>query len=232
MNSIGFVSSAIISTHTNLKLASFSKPKIKIKTIPYSLNSSFRLSKLRVSATKDQNHSESQTSNNVSDDEVTEQHPLDENGGVGGGFDLGWLPAFPHVLIASLSNFTFGYHIGIMNGPIISIARELGFEGNSFIEGLVVSIFIAGAFIGSLSTGSLVDKLGCRLTFQIDTIPLILGAIISANAHSLDEILGGRFLVGLGIGVNAVLVPIYISEVFIDININFVINSYSAIIIG
>lgn len=54
----------------------------------------------------------------------------------------------------------------------------------------------------------------------------------SANAHSLDEILGGRFLVGLGIGVNAVLVPIYISEVFIDININFVINSYSAIIIG
>lgn len=28
------------------------------------------------------------------------------------GFDLGWLPAFPHVLIASMSNFLFGYHIG------------------------------------------------------------------------------------------------------------------------
>lgn len=26
--------------------------------------------------------------------------------------DLGWLPAFPHVLIASSSNFLFGYHIG------------------------------------------------------------------------------------------------------------------------
>ncbi|KAG8375913.1 hypothetical protein BUALT_Bualt09G0008500 [Buddleja alternifolia] len=35
----------------------------------------------------------------------------------------------------------------------------------------------------------------------------------NAQAHSLDEILFGRFLVGLGIGVNAVLVPIYISEV-------------------
>ncbi|XP_050896902.1 probable plastidic glucose transporter 1 [Lathyrus oleraceus] len=91
--------------------------------------------------------------------------------------------------------------------------EELGFQGNSSIEGLVVSIFIAGAFIGSINTGSLVDKLGCRLTFQIDVIPLILGAIISANARSLDEILWGRFLVGLGIGVNVVLVPIYISEV-------------------
>lgn len=30
----------------------------------------------------------------------------------GEGFDLGWLPAFPHVFIASMSNFLFGYHIG------------------------------------------------------------------------------------------------------------------------
>lgn len=111
MNSIDFVSSAIVSTNFNPKLVSFSKPKIKIKiktkTKPYSLNCSLRHSKLRVSATiKDQNP-ESQTPN-VSD-QVTE-HPLDENGGAG--FDLGWLPAFPHVLVASMSNFTFGYHIG------------------------------------------------------------------------------------------------------------------------
>lgn len=66
----------------------------------------------------------------------------------------------------------------VMNGPIVSIARELGFEGDPILEGLVVSIFIAGAFIGSISCGSLVDKLGCRRTLQIDTMPLILGALI------------------------------------------------------
>lgn len=155
-----------------------------------------------------------------------------------------------------------------MNGPIIYIARELGFEGNPILEGLVVSIFIVGAFIGSLSSGAIVDKLGCRRTLQISTLPLIVGAILrllyllcsmlltlyhvflcyilrflilefkysviwyagqtsvrienkyllilyvcSALAISLDEILLGRFLVGVGIGINTVLVPIYISEV-------------------
>lgn len=65
-----------------------------------------------------------------------------------------------------------------MNGPIVAIARELGFDGDSILEGLVVSIFIVGAFIGSLGAGALVDRLGCRRTFQIDTIPLILGAVL------------------------------------------------------
>lgn len=100
-----------------------------------------------------------------------------------------------------------------MNGPVEDIARELGFQGNPFLQGLVVSIFIVGAFFGSLGSSALVDKFGCKRTLQIDTIPLIIGALLSAQADSLDEMLLGRFLVGIGIGVNTVLVPLYISEV-------------------
>jgi hypothetical protein len=111
MNSIDFVSSAIISTHSNPKLVSFSKSKTKIKTKSYSLNYSFHLPKLIISAIKDQNQNPESKIPNV-EDEVT-KHPLDEYGA--GGFDLGWLPAFPHVLVASMSNFTFGYHIGSVN---------------------------------------------------------------------------------------------------------------------
>ncbi|OQU89457.1 hypothetical protein SORBI_3002G193800 [Sorghum bicolor] len=137
----------------------------------------------------------------------------DGGGDGGGGGDLGWLKAFPHVLTASMANFLFGYHIGVMNGPIEDIATELGFQGNPFLQGLVVSIFIVGAFFGSLGSSALVDKFGCKRTLQIVSIPLIIGALLSAQADSLDEMLLGRFLVGIGIGVNTVLVPLYISEV-------------------
>lgn len=46
----------------------------------------------------------------------------------------------------------------------------------------------------------------------------------SAQAHSLDEVTFGRFLVGLGIGVDTVLVPIYISEV--NLRIGLVVFAY------
>ncbi|KAJ9686521.1 hypothetical protein PVL29_015428 [Vitis rotundifolia] len=199
-----YVVPKILSPQSNPKLFAYPLTKSKPKCRRFGFRS--RSKKLEVSAAKEQLpelHAQKPDAKEV----ATEEENGDE------GFDLGWLPAFPHVLIASMSNFLFGYHIGVMNGPIVSVARELGFEGNSILEGLVVSIFIGGAFIGSLSSGLLVDKFGCRRTLQIDTIPLILGALISAQAHSLDEILWGRFLVGLGIGVNTVLVPIYISEV-------------------
>ncbi|KAG0496655.1 hypothetical protein HPP92_001346 [Vanilla planifolia] len=127
--------------------------------------------------------------------------------------EFDWLPAFPHAITASMANFMFGYHIGVMNGPIEAIGKELGFDKNPFLEGLVVSIFIVGAFIGSISSSSLNERLGCRRTLQIAAVPLIIGPLLSAQANSLNEMLLGRFLVGLGIGVNTVLVPIYISEV-------------------
>ncbi|EFJ32048.1 hypothetical protein SELMODRAFT_439936 [Selaginella moellendorffii] len=127
--------------------------------------------------------------------------------------DVGWVPVLPHVLTAAMANFMFGYHIGVINGPLESIARELGFDGDTIMQGFVVSIFIVGAFAGSVSGGVLADKIGRRRTFQLDMIPLVLGPAISANAHTVNEMLIGRALVGLGIGINTSLVPLYISEI-------------------
>lgn len=129
------------------------------------------------------------------------------------GFDWGWLPAFPHAVMASMANFLFGYHIGVMNGPLTSIAHDLKFEGDTIMEGIVVSTFLVGAFLGSISGGVLADKVGRKRTFQVDMLPLILGAALSASAGSVYAMILGRFLVGLGIGVNTGLVPLYISEI-------------------
>jgi len=39
--------------------------------------------------------------------------------------------------VACCGAFAFGYHLGVVNGPLEAIAKELGFAGNKALQGLV-----------------------------------------------------------------------------------------------
>lgn len=39
--------------------------------------------------------------------------------------------------VACMGAFAFGYHLGVVNGPLEAIAQELGFAGNQGLSGLV-----------------------------------------------------------------------------------------------
>ncbi|GMH43045.1 hypothetical protein BSKO_10967 [Bryopsis sp. KO-2023] len=123
------------------------------------------------------------------------------------------VPVLLSVCVASLGAFLFGYHLGVVNGPLEAIAADLGFAGNTVLQGSVVSTLLAGAAVGASTGGALADKLGRRMALIVDTAVLISGAMLSASASSLNAMLVGRFIAGLGIGVSSGVVPIYISEV-------------------
>jgi MFS family permease len=77
----------------------------------------------------------------------------------------------------------------------------------------VVSTCLAGAAVGSISGAGLAEKFGRKGTLVLDTIPLLLGAFAMATATSLNGLIAGRVLVGIGIGLASAIVPLYISEV-------------------
>ncbi|KAJ9551294.1 hypothetical protein OSB04_015339 [Centaurea solstitialis] len=121
--------------------------------------------------------------------------------------------SLPHVLVASIVSFLFGYHLGVVNEPLESIARDLGFSGNSLAEGLVVSTCLGGAFLGSLFSGLIADGVGRRRSFQLCALPMIIGACCSATSNNLTGMLIGRFLVGIGLGIGPPVASLYITEV-------------------
>lgn len=123
------------------------------------------------------------------------------------------LPVLAAVAVASCGAFSFGYHLGVVNGPLGAIATDLGFASNAGLQGLVVSSSLAGAAVGSLGGAGLADSLGRRKAFLLDSIPLLAGALLCASATGLASMLAGRALVGIGIGLSSALVPLYISEV-------------------
>lgn len=129
------------------------------------------------------------------------------------GANPSWKLSFPHVCVAIISSFLFGYHLGVVNEPLESIAKDLGFVGKTLEEGLVVSICLFGAFIGSSFSGWIADAVGRRRAFQLCALPMIIGASISAAANSLEGMLFGRFLVGAGMGLGPPVASLYVTEV-------------------
>ncbi|XP_040370826.1 probable plastidic glucose transporter 2 isoform X2 [Rosa chinensis] len=124
-----------------------------------------------------------------------------------------WRLSLPHVLVATISSFLFGYHLGVVNEPLESISADLGFKGNALAEGLVVSTCLGGAFLGSLFSGWIADGVGRRRAFQLCALPMIIGAVMSATAKTLAGMLIGRLFVGTGMGLGPPVASLYVTEV-------------------
>ncbi|CAN4083193.1 unnamed protein product [Withania somnifera] len=125
----------------------------------------------------------------------------------------------PYVGIACLGAVLFGYHLGVVNGALEYLAKDLGIAENAVIQGWIVSTVLAGAFVGSFTGGSLADKFGRTKTFILDAIPLAVGAFLCTTAQSVQAMIIGRLLTGIGIGISSAIVPLYISEVYIILKV-------------
>ncbi|KAG6494411.1 hypothetical protein ZIOFF_049436 [Zingiber officinale] len=119
----------------------------------------------------------------------------------------------PYVGVACMGAILFGYHLAVVNGSLEYLAKDLGIAENTVVQGWVVSIALAGATIGSFTGGALADKFGRTRTFQLNAIPLAIGAFISAIAQDVRTMIIGRLLTGIGIGISSAIVPLYISEI-------------------
>ncbi|KAH9665918.1 putative plastidic glucose transporter 3 [Citrus sinensis] len=110
------------------------------------------------------------------------------------GKDIGnppWSRSLPHVLVAIISSFLFGYHLGVVNETLESISLDLGFSGSTMAE----------------------DGIGRRRAFQLCALPMIIGASMSAITKNLWGMLLGRLFVGTGMGIGPAVAALYVSEV-------------------
>ncbi|CAH9105565.1 unnamed protein product [Cuscuta europaea] len=119
----------------------------------------------------------------------------------------------PYVGVACLGAILFGYHLGVVNGALEYLSKDLGIAENTVAQGWIVSASLAGATFGSFTGGTLADKFGRTKSFILDAIPLAIGAYLCATAQSVETMIVGRLLAGLGIGISSAIVPLYISEI-------------------
>ncbi len=117
------------------------------------------------------------------------------------------------VFMASVSGFMFGYDTGYISSALVSIGTDLSNKtlttGN---KEFITSATSLGAILGSIIAGSLADTFGRKWTIFGSNILFILGSGLQTGSHSVWQMIGGRFVMGWGVGIGSLTAPLYISE--------------------
>lgn len=78
--------------------------------------------------------------------------------------------------------------------------------------GFIFAIYTVGSMVGALVTGLISDTFGRRAGMGIGSIILMVGAIVVTVAKTEAYLLGGRFVLGLGIALGTSAAPTYAIE--------------------
>jgi sugar porter (SP) family MFS transporter len=114
--------------------------------------------------------------------------------------------------VAALGGFLFGYDTGVISGALLFIKQDFG-GLSSFLQGAVVSGLLLGATLGALVAGRMADALGRRPTIVVAALTFVVGIVVVLVSTGVWVMIAGRFVIGLGIGLVSMTVPLYISEV-------------------
>ncbi|XP_043117003.1 solute carrier family 2, facilitated glucose transporter member 3 isoform X2 [Puntigrus tetrazona] len=132
------------------------------------------------------------------------------------------------VCTAIIGSLQFGYNTGVINAPdekvqgfIRNVTQERSGEPMvkstlTTVWSVTVSIFNVGGMIGSLSVGSLVDKLGRRKCMLLSNILALIGGGLmglSSVCNSFELIIVGRLIIGAFCGLCTGLTPMYVGEI-------------------
>lgn len=131
--------------------------------------------------------------------------------------EFSWSSVILPFLFPALGGLLFGYDIGATSGATISL-RSAELSGTAWFNfsavqlGLVVSGSLYGALLGSIAVYPLADFLGRRRELIVAATLYALGGSLTSYASSLNVLLIGRLIYGLGIGLAMHGAPLYIAE--------------------
>ncbi|KAI0805584.1 general substrate transporter [Xylaria sp. FL0064] len=123
-------------------------------------------------------------------------------------------------IVATIDFLLFGYDQGVMSGIISSDPFTAAFpevKDDSTWQGFVVSIYAVGCFFGALFILMTGDKLGRRKAIFLGATVMIVGVIIQIttvppNSGATAQFIIGRFITGMGNGINTSTIPIWQAE--------------------
>ncbi|WP_019853934.1 sugar porter family MFS transporter [Actinopolyspora mortivallis] len=115
--------------------------------------------------------------------------------------------------VCAIGALLFGYDTGVISGALLYLKGPLGIADNAFMQGVVTSALLVGAMVGALLGGSLAARLGRRPMTLVAAVVFAVGSLAAAFTPDVTILVVARFVIGLGVGLTSVVVPMYLSEI-------------------
>ncbi|KAK3262149.1 hypothetical protein CYMTET_28978 [Cymbomonas tetramitiformis] len=110
----------------------------------------------------------------------------------------------------ALGGFLFGYDLALIGGALLYMEEDL------FLTELEIELIVGGAkfgaVFGTFIGGALMSCYGRRNAIVVDGLFYIVGPLLMAVSGSVLGLVVGRLVVGVGVGISAVVVPTYVAE--------------------
>lgn len=116
-------------------------------------------------------------------------------------------------LVSALGGLLFGYDWVVIGGAKPFYEVYFGIADNPSLQGLAMSIAIAGCLIGAMTAGWFADRYGRKKLLIISAVIFLLSAYATGAFNTFDLFLAARFLGGIAIGIASGLSPMYIAEI-------------------
>ena len=115
------------------------------------------------------------------------------------------------IFCAGLGGILYGYDIGVISGALLFVQKTIPMTDNQM--GVIVGAVLTGGLVGTLITGPLADYFGRKTTIISACIIFVAGIVAILFANDFATLLSARLLLGIGVGVVAVAVPLYLTEI-------------------
>ncbi|CAH1782789.1 unnamed protein product [Owenia fusiformis] len=121
-------------------------------------------------------------------------------------------PGFVYVLtlFASIGGFLFGYDTGVVSGAMLLITEV--FNLSSLWQEVIVSVTIGVAACFAIIGGFMNDRLGRKPTVLFGCCVFTIGGVVLGAAQNTTMLVLGRTILGIGIGISSMTVPMYLAE--------------------